>query len=263
MRVAAPLSVPVMPGLPPVADAAHWSTGHAPLDAALGGGFTRGRVHEFYAGETDDASAAVGFAVAVAVGMAGEDGELLVLRSRRAVNGAGVLQGAGWTDLGGAPDRVLFGVVAEDVALLRAAVDAMRSRALAAVIVETWGALAALDLTAHRRLALAAEKSGVPLLFVRVDAAPVPSAAQTRWQVAAAPSLALPGNAPGQPVFAISLLRQRGRPSGLAWTLEWDRDQRIFRESPQTAHSGAAVPVPSRRTLGIGAIPHTGDRAAA
>ena len=263
MRVAVPLVVPVAPCPTPLADAALWPTGHAELDSAIGGGFARGRVHEFYAGEADDASAAAGFAVAVALGLAGDAGEVLALRSRRAVTGAGVLQGAGWADLGGAPDRALFGVVADDMALLRAAVDAMRSAALAAVIVETWGPVRTLDLTAHRRLALAAEKSGVPLLFVRVDAAAQPSAAQTRWQVAPAPSQALPGNAPGQPVFAINLLRQRGGPAGLDWTLEWDRDQRIFRACRAAALSGIMVPALARRTLAVGAIASIGERAAA
>ncbi len=268
MRLAVPLLTarePVPDAAVPGHEAAVWPTGHAGLDAAIGGGFARGRVHEFYAADADDASAAAGFAVAVALGVAGDGGEVLALRSRRAVTGAGVLQGAGWADLGGAPDRALFGVVADDMALLRAAVDAMRSAALAAVIVETWGPVRTLDLTAHRRLALAAEKSGVPLLFLRVDAAPGPSAAQTRWQVAPAPSQALPGNAPGQPVFAVELLRQRGGPAGLDWMVEWNRDRRTFRAPHTAALSGAVVSVPPRRTLAVdtGTITDSGERAAA
>jgi protein ImuA len=261
-----PLPAPPESGLPIYAGpTAYWPTGHAPLDAVLGGGFAHGRVHEFYAADVDDASAAAGFAVAVALGMAGQTGEVLVLRSRPAVTGVGVVQGAGWSDLGGAPERALFGVIADTAALLRAAVDAMRSRALAAVMIESWGALPSLDLTAHRRLALAAEKSGVPLLFIRVDAAPTPSAAQTRWQIAAAPSQSLPGNAPGQPVFAIELLRQRGGAAGRDWVLEWDRDQRHFRAGHAAPLSGAVVPAPPRRTLALdaGTDLRTGDRAAA
>lgn len=242
-----------------------WASGHPPLDAVLGGGFARGRVHEFYAADADDCSAATAFAIAVALGMAGTAGEVLILRSRRAVAGAGIVQGAGWADLGGAPQRALFAVLADDLSLLRAAVDAMRSGAVAAVLVESWGAMAALDLTASRRLALAAESSGVPLLLVRIDAVPVPSAAQTRWQVAAAPSQALPGNAPGQPAFAIELLRQRAGPAGMRWTLEWSRDQRLFRAGDAATLSGAVVPVSARATLaaGSGAGTDSGKRAAA
>src|SRR3546814_11674827 len=84
-----------------------------------------------------------------------------------------------------------------------------------------------LDLTASRRLALAAEKSGTTLLLLRTGADPVPSAAQTRWSVASAPSRAFAANAPGTPTFDITLLRQRSGPSGTSWRLEWNRYQRI------------------------------------
>ena len=221
------------------------------LDAALSGGLAYGRVHEIYAAQPDDASAAAGFAVALVVAMAGTGAETgttqpaLWLRSRRAAGAGGVIQANGWAEMGGAPGNCLFGVVADGMALLRAALDAVRCSALAAVVVEHRGRMAELDLTASRRLSLAAEQSGVPLLLLHSDTAPVPSAAQTRWQVAAAPSRALPGDAPGLPTFDVELLRQRSGPSGLRWKLEWDRDQRIFRDA--TA-SGAVVPVPARRT---------------
>jgi protein ImuA len=241
-----------------------WPTGHDGLDAALGGGLLRGRVHEIHAAEAEDGSAAAGFAVAVALGMAGTKGDVLMLRSRRAAAANGILQAAGWTDLGGAPARALFGVLADVPILLRAAVDAMRARSVAVVIVELWGETSALDLTAHRRLALAAEKSAVPLLLVRTAAALTPSTAQTRWQVAAAPSQPLPGRAPGLPAFAANLLRQRGGRADLAWLLEWDRDQRIFREPRAAPLSGAVVPVPLHRALAPGASPRIdGTRAAA
>lgn len=225
--------------------------GIASLDAALGGGLARGRVHEVYAAEGDDAASAAGFAVGVAAsmatGMAGADQgrPVLWLRSRRAARAGGVMQAPGWAELGGAPGRGLVGVMPDTMALLRAAVDALRCAALGAVIVEGWGAMRELDLTASRRLALAAEKSGVPLLLLRPDAAPVPSAAQTRWQVASAPSHALPGNAPGMPTFDVTLLRQRSGPCGLSWRLEWDRDRGLFREA---ALSGAVVSPAAHRT---------------
>ena len=73
-----------------------------------------------------------------------------------------------------------------------------------------------LDLTASRRLALAAEQSGVTLLMLRLEAEPVPSAADTRWAVSAAPSQALEANAPGPPQLEIELLRRRVGPFGHA-----------------------------------------------
>ncbi len=219
--------------------------GVASLDVALDGGLARGRIHEVYAAEADDAAATAGFAVAVAAGMAEPGRTVLWLRMQRAARLGGVMQANGWAELGGAPGDGLVGVVPDAMALLRAAVDALRCSALGAVIVESWGAMRELDLTASRRLALAAEKSGVPLFLLRIEASPVPSAAQTRWQVAAAPSRALPGNAPGWPAFDITLLRQRSGPCGFDWRLEWDRDRRIFREAPL---HGAVVSVPARRS---------------
>jgi protein ImuA len=220
------------------------------LDAALGGGLTRGRIHEVYAAEVDDAAATAGFALAVAAGMAGAGRTVLWLRTQRDARLGGVMQANGWSELGGTPGDGLVGVVPGAMALMRAAVDALRCPALGAVIVESWGMLRELNLTASRRLALTAERSGVPLLLLRIDAAPVPSAAQTRWQVAAAPSHALPGRAPGEPAFNVTLLRQRSGPCGLDWRLEWDRDQRIFREAPL---SGVVVPVPARGQAATGA----------
>jgi protein ImuA len=239
-----------------------WASGVASLDTALGGGLAYGRVHELYAAQDEDAAAATGFALALLTAMAdGEDRTALWLRSRRAVRQAGVVQANGWMDLGGRPEDCLFAMIADAKELLKAAVDGLRSRALGAVVVETQGNLSELDLTASRRLALAAGKSGTTLFLLRSGAEPVPSAAETRWQVAAAPSRALPANAPGAPVFNIELLRQRSGPSGLSWRLEWNRDQRIFTEA---ADAGALVPVPARGSpaaAGAGPVP-LGQRAA-
>ncbi|MBB3954807.1 ImuA family protein [Novosphingobium sediminicola] len=233
-----------MPDAPPIR---RWSSGMEAMDAALGGGLAHGCVHEIYATEVGDAAAAAGFTLGAAIGIAGAR-PLLWLRSRRAVGAMGVFQGAGWADLGGAPDGGLVGVVGDTMGLLRAAVDGLRCAALGAVVVESWGAMRELDLTASRRFALAAEQSGVPLLLLRVDAAPTPSAARTRWQVTAAPSQALPGNAPGAPCFDVTLLRQRSGPSGQSWRLEWDREKCQFREGQNhEALSGAVVPVPLDR----------------
>jgi protein ImuA len=220
-----------------------WASGLTPFDAALGGGLAYGCLHEIYAAETADAPSATGFGLALAAGMS-QNATVLWLRMRRAVGMGGVAQANGWAELGGAPGHALLAVVPDAMALLRAGLDALRCGALGAVMIEGWGAMRELDLTASRRLALAAEKSGVPLLLLRVDAEPVPSAAHTRWQVAASPSRALPGNAPGQPVFDITLLRQRSGPAGLTMQVEWDREQRQFREA---ALSGAVVSVPFGR----------------
>lgn len=226
------------------------------LDAVLGGGLAGG-VHEVYAAETGDGPAAAGFGVALTTILTTTGSRVIWLRMQHGTRRTGVVQANGWAELGGMPGLGFIGVVDNALSLLRAAVDALRCAALGAVVVEGWGAMRELDLTASRRLALAAEKSGVPLLLLRADATPVPSAAQTRWQVAAAPSRALPGNAPGLPTFDVTLLRQRSGLCGLSWRLEWDRDQRMFREA---APSGAVVsPVVHRPA----AHPGRSDRQAA
>src|SRR3546814_1847739 len=85
--------------------------------------------------------------------------------------------------------------------LLACAKDAIRCAGSAAVIVESWGRFPLLDLTAGRRLALGARDAGTSLLMLRLNAAPVPSVAETRWSVAAAPSRALEADAPGAPAL--------------------------------------------------------------
>lgn len=219
-----------------------WASGVLSLDAALAGGMAYGRIHEIYAAEVADAASAMGFGAVVVSGMVDTGQPVAWLRTRRSAGMSGVFQANGWMELGGAPSNGLLAIVPDAMALLRAAVDALRCPALGAVVMESWGAMRELDLTASRRLALAAEKSGVPLFVLRIDAEPVPSAALTRWQVQSAPSRALPGNAPGYPTFDVTLLRQRGGPCGLDWRLEWNRDRRKFQEA---AVSGAVVSLPA------------------
>jgi protein ImuA len=221
-----------------------WQAGMADMDYAIGGGFAFGRVHEVFAASGEDAPAGAGFALALATGAAGKSKAVIWLRSARASRAGGVIQGAGLAELGGAPETCLFALVEDGKTLLRATVDALRCGGLGAVVAEGWGRMPELDLTASRRLSLAAEQSGVPLLLLRVDAEPVPSAAETRWRVSAAPSCALPGNAPGGPCFNLELMRCRSRPAGQSWQLEWDRDRKLFRDA---SVPGVVVPVPLRK----------------
>ncbi len=213
------------------------------FDTALGGGLALGRLHEIYGASREDGAAAAGFAAALAIGASQDGGPVLWLRCRQALRGCGMVQGAGWAELGGAPERCLLLIAEDALALLRAAVDALRSDALAALVIEGWGTMRALDLTASRRLILAAERTQTLVLLLRGDAVPVPSAAETRWSVAAAPSAALAANAPGMPTFDLTLLRRRAGPAGLGWRLEWNRDRRLF----QPALPGTVPAVPADR----------------
>ncbi|HVF36675.1 MAG TPA: hypothetical protein VNA29_01890 [Sphingomicrobium sp.] len=220
------------------------ATGHEGLDVALGGGLKRGGVHELFAAEAEDAASATGFAAMLALRAALRGAPIFWLRTDEATRRGGGLHAPGLAELGGEPDSLVLGQASDVKALLRSAADAARCPGLAALVVECRGKCPALDLTASRRLSLAVEQSGVTLLLLRLEAEPVPSAAETRWAVSAVPSQALEANAPGPPMFEIELLRRRSGPSGMRWQLEWDRDRLSFREP---ALPGAVVPLPSRR----------------
>jgi protein ImuA len=116
--------------------------------------------------------------------------------------------------------RVVHVAAATPEDALFALEEGLRCRELACVIGEIAGNPRALDFTASRRLSLAAERYGVPLVLVRLDAARDLSAARMRWQVAAAPSPPPRWNAaaPGLPAWRAELFRARGHPPG-EWIL--------------------------------------------
>lgn len=220
------------------------ATGHGALDEALDGGLVRGRVHELFAAGGEDGASATGFAVMLALRAVGRRSPIFWLRTDEAERIGGRLHGAGLIEIGGDPDSLVLGIAPDNKALLKAAADAARCPGLSALIVECRGQCPALDLTASRRLALAAEQSGVSVLLLRLEAQPVPSAADTRWLVGAAPSQSLEAGAPGLPMFEIELLRRRAGPAGMRWRLEWNRDRLQFCDP---ALSGAVVSLPASR----------------
>lgn len=211
-------------------------------DAWLAEGLAPAQLHEVFAAAADDAAAGAAFALATA--LAAGTLPILWLRTDAAQNDGGRLHAAGLRDLGLDPDTLVLGIVRDEAALLRAAADAARCAGLGMVLVEAWGRAPGIDLTATRRLMLAAEASGVTAVLLRIGATPVPSAAATRWSIAAAPSVALEADAPGHPAFDIELLRRRGGPSGQRWRVEWNRDARLFAPLPiGDARAGDPAPL--------------------
>jgi protein ImuA len=209
--------------------------GYAGIDAALGGGLARGHLHELFAAEAEDAASAAAFAAMLACRIGGAT---LWLREERAER-AGGLFAPGLRDIGLDPARLFCATLPDDRALLRATGDALRCAALDVLVIELWRRAPLLDLTASRRIALAAEQGGVTALLLRIDADPAPSAGRTRWRIAAAPSVPLAANAPGHPAFDLNLLRQRGGADDGQWRVEWDHDQARFR-----APGAGATPLP-------------------
>lgn len=238
--------------------------GHADIDRVLGGGLAGGRMHELF-GAIEEEGAAAGLALLFASNMAGRAAPVLWLRTAASARAGGFAYGPGLAALGIDPQRLLVGMMADERMLLRTAVDALRHPALGALLIELRGPVPLLDLTASRRLALAAEGSGITAFLLRIGADPGPSAADTRWRVTAAPSLPLPGEAPGMSAFALTLLRQRAGPDGMQWRVRWDSDKGAFgdagderdddraaggagRGERDAALSGALVSVPAARS---------------
>ena len=163
----------------------------------------------------------------------GRDGPVVWLREDKARR-QGRLYGRGLAELGLDPARLLLIEAPDTLAVLRAGAEAVACAAVAVVIIEPWGKAPALDLTATRRLALAAARSGVTALLLR-SGDQRPSAAASRWRIATGPSRALAASAPGPPVFDIALLRHRSGIAGFDTRLEWDRDQASFCRPPEAS----------------------------
>jgi protein ImuA len=142
------------------------------------------------------------------------------------------LYGPGLVAHGLDPARLVLVTAARDDAILWAVEEGLRAgpaARLAAVV----GELGRLPMVAGRRLQLAAERSGVTALVLRRwrnagEAAAErerPSAALTRWRVAALPSAEIanePGanaSSLGRPRWRVALLRCRGAVPG-AWDVE-------------------------------------------
>lgn len=109
--------------------------------------------------------------------------------------------------------------------------EGLRCRDFAFVLGEIAGNPRALSFTASRRLSLTAEKYGIPLWLVRVDAAEDLSSARMRWKVASAVSLPARWNAdaPGAPSWRAELFRARGHPPG-EWILRDDEGKLVVGE---------------------------------
>jgi protein ImuA len=120
--------------------------------------------------------------------------------------------------------------------------ESLRCRDVAAVIGEVAGNPKAFDFTASRRLTLTAEKHGVPLWLVRLDAAHDLSSARMRWDVRAAPSPHPRWNrdAPGTPAWQADLFRARMHPPG-TWILN-DGGHVLVADRP--ADPGSVTPYP-------------------
>ena len=193
------------------------------IDAALGGGLPGAALHELSATPLH-LGAAAGFALALATLAQERTRETLWIATDFGNLETGTLYGPGLDQFGLPADRLLIARVARPVDALFAMEEALKCRALSAVIAELGDAP---DLTATRRLALAAKDHGGLGLILRHTMSDAPSAARTRWQVAAAPSVPDEFGGLGRTAFSLELIRNRRGPCG-TWTLTWDHHERVF-----------------------------------
>lgn len=202
------------------------ATGCAEIDGVLQGGLGRGTLHEICASSSTHMPAATAVALSLAAKAAGGKSLLWARQSAAGYeNGRPYPPGLG--EIGVDPGRMVFVSAGDATAVLKAGVEAARCAALGAVVIEPHGLPRELDLTASRRLLLAAESARVfTLILTRGE--PAASAASTRWRVSPAPSRALQAGAPGFPSFILRLLRQRGGVDRCEWCVEWDRDRACF-----------------------------------
>jgi len=197
--------------------------GVAAIDAALGGGLACGTLHELSATPLH-LGAAAGFALALAALSRESAKETLWIATDFLCLETGSLYGPGLDQFGLSVERLLIARVARPVDALFAMEEALKCRALATVVAECGDVP---DLTATRRLSLAARSGGALGLLLRHKASDAPSAAHTRWRIAAAPSRPDEFGGLGPTTFSLSLIRNRRGPCG-AWTLAWDHHEHAF-----------------------------------
>lgn len=216
-------------------------------------------LQEFFAATEADAASATGLALVLAGGLPFRP--ILWVRQGFVSRECGTAYPSGVKEFGVDPGRIILVQVRDVAAVLQAGLEGARCAALAGVVIELWGEAKALDLTASRRLLLAAKASGTAVLMTRVAAQPCVSAAETRWQVRSASSRALAANAPGNPAVRLDLLRHRGGAPLGTWHLEWNRDTRSFNDrassfrlAPSPPLSGAVVSISADGSAAPGRI---------
>ena len=166
------------------------------FDSALGGGLADNALHEIAPATPQDGAATMGFALALAARFLNRrPASALFISEGFAAEELGALYGPGLVAHGLTLSRLVF-VRAPDAALaLWAIEEALKCGAPAAVIGEIWS-LKGYSLATSRRLLLAALKGKVPALLILASAygqaERLSSAAETRFEIAAAPSARIP-----------------------------------------------------------------------
>lgn len=212
--------------------------GVAQMDTVLPwGGLALGCLHEVAGPHYGDGIAdgpAAAFAAVLLGRMAAQAGKPVLW-----IGSGDEVYAPGLAALGLPPQRLVMVRPYRAAQALWAMEEGLRCRALAGVLAEAWR----LDLTAARRLQLAARASGVPALLLN-HGEPT-GVAVTRWRVGAAASRSDPALGVGTWSWRVELLRCRGRgvdDTGMvaAWEVEWDDEARSLRLAAPVGDRAAA-----------------------
>ena len=222
---------------------ARLSLGVASLDRALSGGLALGglalgALHEVGPAAPRDGGAATAFVAALAVLALREGGQAIWIRPDFAAVETGELYGPGLALMGLSLQRLVVLEVPRVRDGLWAMEEALQCRAAGAVVTELMGEDA--DLTATRRLALAAGAGGGLGLILRHRPCRAANAAMTRWEVASAAGERDGFGGLGLPAFAVSLVKNRHGPTG-QWRLSWGHHECAFVTAPALSLPVAAT----------------------
>jgi protein ImuA len=178
--------------------------------------FPLGVTHEFISQRSEESAATAGFLSGLLSLMLRSSGSVAWIGSRKTFYAPGL------ASYGFDPKRIVFIEADRSRDALWAMEEALSCKGLAAVVGEIGDA----DLTATRRLQLAAEGSGTTGLLLRTKPRKTGnSACVTRWHIAplaSAPENGLPGL--GSPRWHAALLKTRGG-CPAEWNIEWKNGQ--------------------------------------
>ncbi len=174
------------------------------------GGLPAGCIHEVKGASL---AGALAFSSILSARIAGEQGKIVYIAPDRSLHPLGLLP------YGLRLDQFLLVSVRRSQDLAWAVMEALRCSQVSSVMAVLGGA----DLTASRRLQLAAESSGATGFLVgHATSAPIASPI-TRWKIS--PGVGKPGQRFDEPAWTLDLLYCRGGRPG-SWTIAW-RNQRL------------------------------------
>jgi protein ImuA len=185
------------------------------------GGLPAGCIHEVKGASL---ASALAFSSILSARIAGEGGNIIYIAPARSLHPLGLLP------YGMKLDQFLFVSVRRSQDLAWAVMEALRCSQVSAVMTVLDG----VDLSASRRLQLAAETSGATGFFIgHTTSAPI-AAPITRWKVSS--GIGKPGQRFDEPAWMLELLYCRGGRPG-SWAIEWRNQQLSTLFNPSATQS--------------------------